>query len=126
MSKFNALKEKSETFQGLETFDAPKHCTEVLFETKEIYSNCPVTGQPDFSSVVIKFIPDKLCVESKSLKLYLHSFANQGIFGEFLAEKIAQDIMEAVQALSVTVTLIQGIRGGIQMTATSTVVKDVL
>ncbi len=108
---------KNEPSKELDTFPKPEHVTLVTFTCDELTSFCPVTAQPDFNTVEIAYHPDKLCVESKSLKLYLWSFREEQIFGEGLAGQIAQDIFEQLQPFSCTVTLHQNIRGGIQMTA---------
>lgn len=103
--------------KDLETFPAPPHVTSVVFTSDELTSFCPVTEQPDFNKVVIEYVPDRLCVESKSLKLYLWTFREERIFGEGLASRIAQDIFDKLQPFSCKVTLEQAIRGGLQMTA---------
>ena len=101
----------------LDTFPKPAHVTLVRFTSDELTSFCPVTGQPDFNKVEIEYHPDQLCVESKSLKLYLWTFRDEPIFGEGLASTIAQDMVAALKPFSCKVTLTQGIRGGLQMTA---------
>lgn len=101
----------------LDTFARPPHVTVVRFQSDELTSFCPVTGQPDFSTVEIEYHPDERCVESKSLKLYLWSFRDERIFGEGLASTIAQDIFNALQPTYCQVTLRQNVRGGLQMTA---------
>lgn len=105
----------------LETFPTPAGVTVVRFTTNEVTSFCPVTGQPDFNRVIIEFAPDQLCVESKSLKLYLWTFRDEQIFGEGLASTIARDIFDAVQPRYCEVTVEQSIRGGLQMTAVARV-----
>ena len=107
----------NEPSKELETFPTPPHVKVVTFTTDELTSFCPVTEQPDFNTVVIEFHPDKLCVESKTLKLYLWTFREERIFGEGLASQIAHDIYEKLQPHFVKITLIQNIRGGLQMTA---------
>ena len=101
----------------LDTFPKPAYVTLVRFTSDELTSFCPVTGQPDFNKVEIEYHPDQLCVESKSLKLYLWTFRDEPIFGEGLASTIVQDMVAALNPLSCKVTLTQGIRGGLQMTA---------
>ena len=101
----------------LETFPKPEHVTTVTFTSDELTSFCPVTEQPDFNTVVIEYHPDKLCVESKSLKLYLWTFREERIFGEGLASAIVRDIFEKLQPFYCKVTLEQNIRGGLKMTA---------
>lgn len=101
----------------VDTFATPAHVTLVRFTSDELTSFCPVTGQPDFNKVEIEYQPDQLCVESKSLKLYLWTFRDEPIFGEGLASTIAQDLVAALNPVFCKVTLIQNIRGGLQMTA---------
>lgn len=103
--------------KNLDTFPVPANVTTVKFESDELTSLCPVTGQPDFNRVIIEFEPKELCVESKSLKLYLWSFRNEAKFAETLAGEIAEDIFNAIEPHWVKVTLIQGIRGGMQLSA---------
>ncbi len=101
----------------LETFPRPEHLTVVRFSSEELTSFCPVTDQPDFNTVEIEYYPRELCVESKSLKLYLWSFREERIFGEGLASAIAADLVQALEPTYCRVTLIQNIRGGMQLTA---------
>lgn len=116
--EFRALKAKErEKFQGLEKFPTPPDIHEVSFHSDELVSNCPITGQPDFNSIDITYTPDQFCVESKSLKLYLMTFHDQGLFGESLASEIAHRFMNAIKPKFVTVVLHQHIRGGLQMDA---------
>lgn len=101
----------------LETFAAPPHCSAVRFETNEWTSLCPVTGQPDFGTLSIYYVPNDLCVESKSLKLWLWSFRDQAHFVEQLAAMIAVTLGETLQAQAVTTEVKQNVRGGIVTTA---------
>lgn len=105
----------------LETFPKPDNVTVVKFTSNELTSYCPITGQPDFNTVEIMYHPDRRCVESKSLKLYLWSFRDETIFGEALASRIANDIYNVTQAIYCRVTLTQNIRGGIQLEAVAEV-----
>jgi len=99
--------------EHVEVFPAPEHVTEVRFTTEEVMSLCPVTGQPDISSVEISYVPGEWCVESKSLKLYLWRFRDQAVFAEALAAEIAGEFFDTAQPASVTVRLTQHTRGGI-------------
>lgn len=101
-----------------ERFVSPD-CNLVTFETDEFTSVCPRTGQPDFSSLEIKYTPDKYCIESKSLKFYLWSFRQYGAFSETLAAKIADEVVYAINPKYVKVTIYQNIRGGIALTSTA-------
>lgn len=78
---------------------------------------CPVTQQPDLSHIVIEYEPEAWCIESKSLKLYLWSFRDRAVFAEALAAEIAGEVMDSAKPKSVTVTLTQRPRGGIEVQA---------
>ena len=108
----------SEHYAGLETFPNPG-VELVEMTSDELTAMCPVTGQPDLYVVSIEYAPDELCLESKSLKLYLARFRNEGVFCEALAVRIRDDVAEALglDQSRVTVTLEQKARGGITITA---------
>ena len=99
--------------EHVEVFPAPEHVTEVRFSTDEVMSVCPVTGQPDISSVEISYVPERWCVESKSLKLYLWGFRDRAVFAEALAAEIAAEFVETAAPRHVRVRLRQHARGGI-------------
>jgi 7-cyano-7-deazaguanine reductase len=103
----------------LEWFPAPAHCTRVRFSSEELSSVCPITGQPDLSSVVIEYEPNERCIESKSLKLYLWSFRDRPAFAEALAAEIAVEVQRAAEPRWVKVVLTQHVRGGIVTEATA-------
>ena len=104
------------TAAQLETFAKPKHVDEVVFTSHEVGALCPVTEQPDLYTVIITYEPDEVCVESKTLKLYLTTFRNTGIFGEAIAATIADDLFNALKPHYIKVEARQQIRGGLQMT----------
>jgi 7-cyano-7-deazaguanine reductase len=110
----------SEHYAGLETFPNPG-VVEVELTSDELTAMCPITGQPDMYIATIVYRPDALCLESKSLKLYLSRFRNEGAFCEALAVRIRDDVAGALQLdkSSVEVTLEQKSRGGITITATA-------
>jgi 7-cyano-7-deazaguanine reductase len=110
----------SEHYAGLETFENPG-VSHVEMTSDELTAVCPVTSQPDLYIASIKYWPEALCLESKSLKLYLSSFRNEGAFCEALAVRIRNDVAEALELPTdkVRVTLEQKARGGITITATS-------
>jgi 7-cyano-7-deazaguanine reductase len=110
----------SESYAGLESFPNPGVKT-VEMTSDELTAICPVTGQPDMYVVTIEYRPSALCLESKSLKLYLARFRNDGVFAEALAVKIKEDVATVleVEPAAVTVTLTQKARGGITITATA-------
>ena len=86
---------------------------EVRCETDELTCLCPVTGQPDFATVRITYVPDQLIVELKSLKLYLWSFRDEGAFHEAVTNEILDDLVRATQPRRMTVETIWKVRGGI-------------
>src|SRR5436309_13792081 len=110
----------SEHYAGLESFPNPG-VSEVEMTSDELTAVCPITAQPDFYVARISYRPDTLCLESKSLKLYLARFRNEGAFAEALAVQIKNDVASALEldASSVTVTLTQKARGGITIAATA-------
>jgi 7-cyano-7-deazaguanine reductase len=109
-----------EEYAGLESFDNPGVAL-VELTSDELTALCPVTGQPDMYVATIEYSPRERCLESKSLKLYLSRFRNEGAFCEALAVRIRDDIAGALAltAAEVTVTLEQKARGGITITATA-------
>jgi 7-cyano-7-deazaguanine reductase len=108
----------SEHFAGLESFPNPG-VSQVELTSDELAAVCPVTGQPDLYVATIEYSPGPLCLESKSLKLYLNGFRNEGAFCEALAVKIRDDVAQALElpAEKVRVRLRQKARGGISITA---------
>ena len=100
----------------LETFVSPRpgRAFEIRFETEEFTCLCPMTGQPDFAHLTITYIPDQLCVESKSLKLYLWSFRNEGAFHEAVTNQILDDLVTATRPQWLRVEGDFLIRGGIR------------
>jgi 7-cyano-7-deazaguanine reductase len=83
----------------------------------EFTSICPRTGQPDFGTVIVEYVPRELCIESKALKYYLWSYRNEGAFCEALAAQIADDVVYAIKPKSLTVRVTQNVRGGIALVA---------
>jgi 7-cyano-7-deazaguanine reductase len=103
----------------VEVFAAPVNVTEVRLSSDEVASICPVTSQPDLSTIEITYVPDRWCVETKSLKLYLWGFRQRPVFAEALAAEIAEEIMLTAQPQRVRVDLTQRPRGGIVVAATA-------
>jgi len=91
----------------------PERSYEIFMDCPEFTCLCPVTGQPDFARIKIRYIPDALCVELKSLKLYLWSYRNEGAFHEAVTNKIANDIVKAISPRWMEVTGEFNVRGGI-------------
>jgi 7-cyano-7-deazaguanine reductase len=110
----------SDAYAGLETFPNPG-VSRVEMKSDELTAVCPITGQPDLYTATIEYEPVEKCLESKSLKLYLMGYRDQGHFCEALAVKIRDDVGEALELPPerVRVTLVQKARGGITITATS-------
>jgi 7-cyano-7-deazaguanine reductase len=102
----------------LEAFPNPRPGRDyaVTFDCPEFTSLCPVTGQPDFARIVIEYHPRHRCVESKSLKLYLGSFRNQGCFAEGIVNRILDDLVACCRPRRATVTGRFTARGGIGIT----------
>ena len=85
----------------------------ISFDCPEFTCLCPLTGQPDFARFTIRYVPDRTCVELKSLKLYLWSYRNTGAFHEAVTNKIAKDVIAAVAPRRLTVEGDWFVRGGI-------------
>jgi len=100
----------------LDTFTSPRpgRPFTITFETEEFTCLCPLTGQPDFAKLKITYQPDQLCVESKSLKLYLWSFRDQGAFHEAVTNQILDDLVKATQPQWMRIEGDFLIRGGIR------------
>ena len=99
----------------LETFPNPnpERDYEVRFECPEFTCLCPLTGQPDFATIAIRYVPEALCVELKSLKLYLWSFRDEGAFHEAVTNRILDDLVAATAPRRMTVEGDFLVRGGI-------------
>ena len=100
----------------LETFQSPRpgRAFEIRFETEEFTCLCPMTGQPDFAHLRITYVPDQVCVESKSLKLYLWSYRDRGAFHEAVTNQILDDLTAALEPQWLQVEGDFLIRGGIR------------
>jgi 7-cyano-7-deazaguanine reductase len=100
----------------LDTFTSPRpgRPFEIVFSTEEFTCLCPLTGQPDFAHLTIRYQPDQLCVESKSLKLYLWHFRDQGAFHEAVTNRILDDLVKATNPFWMRVEGDFLIRGGIR------------
>jgi 7-cyano-7-deazaguanine reductase len=103
----------------LEAFEIEDASQEITLRCGEFTSRCPVTGQPDWARIVIWYRPRRHVVETKSLKLYLETFREEGIFHEHLATRIRDDVVAAIDPLALRVTVDFNQRGGIALEATS-------
>ena len=99
----------------LETFDNPRpgRDYEIRMECPEFTCLCPMTGQPDFATIRVSYVPDKKCVELKSLKLYLWSYRDEGAFHEAVTNRILDDLVAALAPRRITVEGDFQVRGGI-------------
>lgn len=99
----------------LETFPNPRseRDYEIAFEIPEFTCLCPKTGQPDFATFRIRYVPDQLCVELKSLKLYIWSFRDEGHFHEAVTNRILDDFVAACGPRRISVEGDFNVRGGI-------------
>jgi 7-cyano-7-deazaguanine reductase len=106
--------------KALETFPNPETRRDytICFTCPEFTCLCPRTGQPDFATISIRYVPDKKCVELKSLKLYLWSFRNEGHFHEAVTNRILDDLVAAVRPRSMEVVGDFFVRGGIHTVVT--------
>ncbi|MEZ4668246.1 MAG: preQ(1) synthase [Anaerolineae bacterium] len=110
--------EVKQPVRQLETFPNQhpgRHYT-VTLECPEFTCVCPMTGQPDFATITIRYVPDQRIVESKSLKLYLWSYRNEGVFHEHVTNRILDDLVEALDPIECHVTGAFAVRGGIALT----------
>jgi len=108
--------------RDLETFPNPQpgRDYEIAFECPEFTCICPRTGQPDFATIRIRYVPDALCVELKSLKLHLWSFRDEGHFHEAVTNRILDDLVAILKPREITVVGDFNIRGGIHTVVTAT------
>ncbi len=111
----------TEPIKELETFSNPRpeRDYEISMECPEFTCVCPRTGQPDFATIRINYVPDKLCVELKSLKLYLWSYRGEGAFHEAVVNKILDDFVQACRPRKMTVVGDFNVRGGIHTVITA-------
>jgi len=112
----------TEPSKMLETFSNPRpqRDYEINMECPEFTCVCPRTGQPDFANIRVRYVPAELCVELKSLKLYLWSYRNEGAFHEAVVNQILDDLVQAIRPKSITVVGDFNVRGGIHTTVTAT------
>jgi 7-cyano-7-deazaguanine reductase len=108
----------SDKIKLLEVFENayPNRDYSVIHEAPEFTSVCPKTGQPDFAMIRVEYVPDILCIELKSLKFYLNSYRNDGIYFESVTNKILDDLVEVCKPRYMLVTAEFNVRGGIRST----------
>ena len=110
----------------LETFENqyPGRGYEIDISCPEFTCICPKTGQPDFATINLKYVPDKLCIELKSLKLYMFSYRDEGAFHEHVTNKILDHIVEACSHIRAQVTGDFNVRGGIKTIVKANYFRD--
>ena len=125
LDELSMLGRKAEPSKRLEAF--PNHNPDrfylVTLETNEFTCVCPMTGQPDFATIRVEYVPDKSVVESKSFKLYLWSYRNEGVFHEHVINTILDDLVKTLDPHWCKVTGVFNVRGGIGITVEAEHVK---
>lgn len=118
MTKLNPSKSDPLKYKLLETFDNsfPGRNYLIIHKSSEFTSVCPKTGQPDFGVITISYIAEKKCVELKSLKYYLQSYRNEGIFYENVTNRILEDLVKCLNPKWMEVKGEFSVRGGLQST----------
>jgi 7-cyano-7-deazaguanine reductase len=108
----------SQPTKDLETFDNPMPTRDytIRIDVPEFTCLCPKTGQPDFATLKIEYVPEKRCVELKSLKLYVWSFRDEGAFHEAVTNRILDDLVKVTQPRFMRLTADFNVRGGIYTT----------
>jgi len=111
----------SEPFGELETFDnpSPERDYTIRMEIPEFTCLCPKTGQPDFATLILEYVPDRRCVELKSLKLYIWSYRNEGAFHEAVTNRILDDLARFLQPRFLRLQARFNVRGGIHTSVTA-------
>ena len=103
---------KSDLLMAFE-YEYPGSSTDVLIDTDEFTAVCPWTGLPDFGTLKVRYVPNKLCIELKSMKYYLLSFTGVGVVQEHAANIILNDLKNVCEPISMSVELDYKIRGGL-------------
>jgi 7-cyano-7-deazaguanine reductase len=102
----------------LETFEYDGPEQDIVTETREFSAVCPYSGLPDFATLTIRYTPSDRCIELKSLKYYVISFRNVGIFQEHATARIAEDLFRVLRPRRIGVTTVYNVRGGFDTTCT--------
>jgi 7-cyano-7-deazaguanine reductase len=104
----------------LETFPYEGPVQEIVTSTDEFSAVCPYSGLPDFATLTVTYVPGRACIELKSLKYYVTSYRNVGIFQEHATAKIAEDLFKVLSPARLTVETVYNVRGGFLTTCTVT------
>ena len=104
--------------KNIDTFENPKETRDysIKISLPEFTCLCPKTGQPDFAKLFLEYIPDKKCVELKSLKMYIWSFRDEGAFHEAVTNRILDDLVKAANPRYMKLKAIFNVRGGVYTT----------
>jgi len=108
----------SQPSKSIETFENPQSGRDytIRIRVPEFTCLCPKTGQPDFAEMTIEYVADRLCVELKSLKMYVWSYRDEGAFHEAVTNRILDDLVSAVKPRFMRITADFNVRGGIYTT----------
>ncbi|MEM9364826.1 MAG: preQ(1) synthase [Planctomycetota bacterium] len=120
MSQSDSFRETLEVFAN----PSPQRDYTIEHHCPEFTSVCPKTGQPDYGTLIFEYVPDQVCVELKSLKMYLQRFRNEGIFYEAVTNRILDDFVATVAPRSVTVQSRWTPRGGLNSNITVSYTKS--
>lgn len=104
----------------LETFPYDGPAQEIVTETREFSAVCPYSGLPDYALLRLAYIPSERCIELKSLKYYITTYRNVGIYQEHATARLAEDLQKLLQAQRLTVTTVYNVRGGFETTCSVT------
>ena len=112
---------RHEPTRHLDVFPNPNPERDYVIEisSPEFTCLCPITGQPDFATITLRYIPDQRCIELKAFKLYLWSFRNDGAFHEAVTNQMLSDVVAAIDPREATVTGVFNVRGGLYTTVTA-------
>jgi 7-cyano-7-deazaguanine reductase len=102
----------------LETFEYSGPDQEIVTETNEFSAVCPYSGLPDYAKLIIRYVPSDRCVELKSLKYYVTSYRNVGIFQEHATARMAEDLFRLLEPQRLEVSTVYNVRGGFETTCT--------
>lgn len=116
-----AARAKAPAAEPVETFlnPAPERDYEIDIDAPEWTALCPITGQPDFATIYVTYVPDRLCLELKSLKLYLQSFRDRGVFHEAVTNEILDHLVASCRPRRMRVIGDFRVRGGIKTVVTA-------
>lgn len=108
----------------LETFEYTGPEQQIITETDEFSAVCPYSGLPDYAKLTISYTPGSRCIELKSLKYYIISYRNVGIFQEHATARMAEDLFRVLQPATLTVTTVYNVRGGFLTTCSVTLPRQ--